>query len=45
MKIGIFFNGDLMVSYDTDESEQAFEDFKYFIEETGLFHELKLYQE
>ncbi|CAM4274440.1 MULTISPECIES: hypothetical protein [Paenibacillus] len=49
MKIGIFLHGQLMIEYPNDGDQavytEALEDLKMAIEETGQFHELKLFEE
>lgn len=46
-KIGLFLNGQIMVEYQNtpDCYMEAVQDLKEAIEETGIFHELKLYEE
>lgn len=45
--IGIFLNGECMVEYPNDPIcyMEALDDLKIAIEETGKFHELKLFEE
>lgn len=46
-KIGLFLNGTLMIEYpnEPDCYVEAVDDCKEAIEKTGLFHELKLFEE
>lgn len=46
-KIGVFLNGQLLIEYPNDPEcfEEAMDDLRYAIKETGQFHELKLFQE
>lgn len=46
-KIGVFLNGELMIEYPytPDCFLEAVNDCKQAIEETGLFHELKIFEE
>ncbi|WP_342570388.1 hypothetical protein MKY85_17655 [Paenibacillus sp. FSL R5-0749] len=49
MLIGIFLHGQLMIEYPYDGDpavyKEALDDLKMAIEETGQFHELKLFEE
>lgn len=46
-KIGLFLNDQLMIEYPNEPLayKEAIEDCKFAIEETGMFHELKLFEE